>query len=85
MLLAFNWPVYPCCQQLCLLPGRRANSLAALLGPPGRLVWGVYSAGARGLGRRTRKRVSDAKFWVRNHAAGLISEIALGLSAPVER
>ena len=45
----------------------------------------VYSAGTRGLGRRTRKRVSDAKFWVPNHAAGLISEIALGLRAPVER
>jgi hypothetical protein len=59
--------------------------VSSAVGPPGRLVWGVYSAGTRGLGRRTRKRVSDAKFWVRNHAAGLISEIALGLSAPVER
>ena len=30
------------------------------------------------------KRVSDTKFWVPNHAAGLISEIALGLRAPLD-
>jgi hypothetical protein len=40
------------------------------------MVCGVYSAGTTGLGRRTRKCVSDAEFRVPDCAAGLISEIA---------
>jgi hypothetical protein len=61
-------------------PGFPAPTIPRLFSALARklMVCGVYSAGTTGLGRRTRKWVSDAEFWVPDCGAGLISEIAKG-------